>query len=40
MELQGDVRVEAKAEVVVEHVQGQLRMQEKHWSGPLCINIM
>lgn len=29
VELQGDVRVEAQAEVVVEHIQGQLRRQEK-----------
>lgn len=29
MELQGDVSVEAQAEVVVEHIQRQLRRQEK-----------
>lgn len=28
MELQGDVSIEAEAEVVVEHVQRQLRTQE------------
>lgn len=29
VELQGDVSVEAQAEVVVEHIQGQLGRQEK-----------
>lgn len=29
MELQGDVSVEAQAEVVVEHIQRQLRRQER-----------
>lgn len=29
VELQGDVSVEAQAEVVVEHVEGQLRRQER-----------
>lgn len=30
VELQGDVSIEAQAEVVVEHIQGQLRTQETH----------